>query len=55
MRAKNNQNDEEDNTGKIFFLYRKKCDSMGINILPSIKNILEKVIEQNKFDLVFPC
>lgn len=44
--------DEEDITFKIFPLYKRKCDQMGIMFSLSLKELLDKATEANKFEVV---
>lgn len=48
MNSKKNQDEEEDITYKIFPVYRRKCDQMGIPVHPFFKNILVAATDAGK-------
>lgn len=42
MKKKEVVSPEEDQTYRIFPIYRRKCDLMGVSFLPYLKELLEK-------------
>lgn len=53
MKKKEVMSPEEDQTYRIFPIYRRKCDLMGVSFLAYLKELLEKATEVSKFDTVF--